>query len=110
MLRDLLKQIFQILINFQIIGFRGLNKAVNHRAGFSSVNSVNDMPVSSADRKRTDRVLSRRVIYRHHTVFKKRLQLPLMVYTVRKPVPCLLTQYSYRVLRLYPREISLHER
>ncbi len=73
MLRDLPKQIFQILVNFQIIGFRGLNKTVNNSTGLGSVNSVNDVPVGPADRKRTYRALGRGVVYRHHTVFKKRL-------------------------------------
>ena len=69
----LLKKEFQILVNFQIIGFCSFNKTVNDSTGFGSVNSVNYVPVSSADRKRSDRSFGRGVVYRNHAVLKKRL-------------------------------------
>ena len=36
--RDLLKQIFQVLVNFQIIDFCDLDKTINNSIGFGSVN------------------------------------------------------------------------
>ncbi len=54
----MLKQIFQIFIDIQAIGFGHLNHGINHGAGIRAFGSIAEQPVAAAYRERTDRILA----------------------------------------------------
>ena len=55
MLWDLRQQMLQIIVDLQLVCFGGFHQAVDHGAGLSTVDGVNDMPVGTANGKEADR-------------------------------------------------------
>ena len=83
------KQVFEILVDIEIIGFCCLYYAIKDRACFGSVNGVYELPVFLPNTKRPDSLLSRVVIKRYLWIRKKFSQILFLIKAVFYPVCCL---------------------
>ena len=110
MLRDFAEQMFEIIIRFQVVGFRGFCNAVYNGARFCPCNRINHHPVLLTDTESTDRLLGGVVVHRHFSVIQEHLQIFFLVHRVLKPFPCLAFLWDFPDRFLCPRKISLHQR
>ena len=83
------KQVFEILVDIEIIGFCCLYYAIKDRACFGSVNGVYELPVLIDIRIGPDSLLSRVVIKRYLWIRKKFSQILFLIKAVFYPVCCL---------------------
>ncbi len=80
------QQIFQILIDLQIVGLGGLHQAVNYGTGLGTMDGINDVPVGPANDERPDGPLCSRVINGDRSVLQKYLQIFFLVHAVLQTV------------------------
>ena len=74
-LGDLRQQMFQILINLQVVVLGGFHQAVDRGTGLCTVDGVNDVPAGPANGKGADGSLCRRIINGDLAVFQKYPQI-----------------------------------
>ena len=108
--RDLRQKMLQVFVDILLVGLGGLYQTVDDRAGFGTVDGVNDMPVGSANGEGADCPFCCRVVDRDIAIFQKYLEVLLLVSAVVQAIPGLLAEDSCRILLVNPCKISLHKR
>lgn len=93
MLWDLGQKMLQIFIDFQIVRLRCFHETVDDRARFGAMNSINDMPVGSANGEWPDSPLCCGIINGYISILQEYAQIFLLIQAVSYPIPGLFAQY-----------------
>ena len=109
MLRDLGKQVFKIIIRFQVVGFRCFCDTIYNGAGFCPCNRIDHDPVLLADAESTDRLFGGVVVHWDFSVIKEHLQVFFLIDGVIEALPCLAFLWDFQDVFLCLCEISLHQ-
>ena len=110
MLWDFGKQVFKIIIRFQIVGFCCFCNTVYNGAGLRPCNCIDHDPVLLADAESADRLLGSVVVHWNLAVIKEHFQVFFLVDGVIEAFPCLAFLRYFRDVFFYPCEIGLHQR